>query len=123
MADDIKNRNMERRPGIIGTAKTIAKDAQKIGKEFQDYTTTMQTGNVGPGSYHTNLYDTLGQNVGDALMGNMPFKSVAKKTLEDFAFGLDLPVNKDVSLGFDTKGINTPKGSFRDFKFSLTKKF
>ena len=114
---------MERRPGIIGTAKTIAKDVQKIGKEFQDYTTTMQTGDVGSGSYSHNLYDTLGQNVGDALMGNMPFKSVAKKTLEDFAVGVDLPVSKDVSLGFNTKGVNTPGGKFRDFKFSLTKKF
>ena len=120
---DVKNRNMERRPGLIGIAKTIAKDVQKFGKEFQDYTTTMQSGDIGTGSYSHNLYDTLGHNVADALLGKTPFKSVGKKTLKDFAIGLDLPVSKDVSLGFDTKGINTPGGKFRDFKFSLTKKF
>ena len=120
MSNEIKDRSKERRPGIIGTAKTIAKDVQKFGKEVQDVTTTMSTGNLGSGSWDTNLYEMLGKNVGDALTGTMPFKSIAKKTLDDFAFGIGLPVGSSSSIRFDTKP-GEQKG--RDYNLTFTKKF
>ena len=123
MSNDIKDRSKERRPGIIGKAKSVARDAQSFKQEVQDFTTNIQSGDIGAGSWNTNLYEMLGQNVGDALTGKMPFKSIAKKTLQDFAFAIDLPVKKDVSLGFRTEGIDTPGGPTRDYRFSLTKKF
>ena len=58
---------MERRPGIIGTAKTIAKDVKGVVSEAKKYTSDMQKGEVGGGNWSTNLFDTLGTSVYESL--------------------------------------------------------
>jgi len=123
MSDGLKNRNMERRPGIIGAAKTIAKDVKGVVSEAKKYTSDMQTGEVGGGSWSTNLFDTLGTSVYEGIIGKQSVGGIGKSAVERALFGIDFPINSDTSVGFETKPIDIPGGSTRDFKFSLTKKF
>tara|TARA_R100000152_G_C6704179_1_gene133065 strand:+ start:289 stop:651 length:363 start_codon:yes stop_codon:yes gene_type:complete len=120
MSNEIKDRSKERRPGIIGTAKTIAKDVQKFGKEVQDFTTTMQTGEVGSGSWNTNLMDTLGSSVYEGIIGKQSVGSIGKSAIERALFGISFPVGSDSSIRFDTKP-GEQKG--RDYNLTFTKKF
>ena len=115
---------MERRPGLIGTTKTIAKDVQKFGKEVKDVTSTIQKGDLAGGNWNTNLMDMIGSSIYEGIIGKQSVGGIGKSAIERALFGIDFPINTDTSLGFETKPIEIPGGkSTRDFEFTITKKF
>ena len=120
MSNEIKDRSKERRPGIIGKAKSVARDAQSFKQEVQDFTTNIQSGDIGAGSWNTNLMDTLGSSVYEGIIGKQSVGSIGKSAIERALFGISFPVGSNSSIRLDTKP-GEQKG--RDYNLTFTKKF
>ena len=113
MANGIKDRSKERRPGVLSNVIDSASST------YQNIEGSQQ-GKWGKLSYRTNLLNQLGED----LMSVMQGRTGGKKAIERSLFGIEFDVGDDKSIGFETKPMyGEGVEPTRDYRVSFKKTF
>ena len=117
MANGIKDRSKERRPGVLSNVIDSASST------YQNIEGSQQ-GKWGKLSYRTNLLNQLGSSLYGAIRGGEGFGNVGKSALEKSLFGIEFDVGGGGYIGAET-GIERDQYAppTRGFRLNVGKRF